>query len=370
MANQKALGLLFPGMHDEVIPEMNEIRALGSLPFGGRYRLIDFPLSCMVNAGINKVGVITKARYQSLMDHIGSGKAWDLSRKNEGLYFLPPADQNDEAYAGRIASLKGIRQFLINSKEDLVVMADCHVIANIDYKRLVEEHAASGADITVAYIRGALPKRGQRLAFTVDESGRVTRVAINPPPAGETAVGIGLYVIGRELLIQLVDTAVSEGKMHFDRSILQEGVGRLNIRGALVTEYTRLITSLEEYFAANMDLLDPAVRQALFPSKRPIFTKVRDGAPALYGLDATVTNSLVADGARVYGTVKNSIIFRDAVIEEGAVVENAIVMQGSVVGKNARLESTILDKEVTVTAGRSLCGCETYPMYVTKKATV
>lgn len=157
MRNNNVLGLLFSNMHDEALRELTGIRALGSVPFGGRYRLIDFPLSNMVNAGISKVGVITKSNYQSLMDHIGSGKSWDLSRKNEGLYFLPPFGNTDELYNGRVASLSGIMPFLRNSKEEYVVLSDCHVVGNIDYDRLVEEHIASGADVTIAYKKGAPP---------------------------------------------------------------------------------------------------------------------------------------------------------------------------------------------------------------------
>ncbi len=370
ITSQKTLGLIFPGMHDETLPEMTGVRSLGSVPFGSRYRLIDFPLSSMVGSGISKIGIITKSRYQSLMDHIGSGKAWDLSRKQEGLYFLPPTDAADDKYAGRIASLDGITQFLRNSKEEYVVMADCHVVGNIDYKQLVEAHIASEADITIAYKKMPLPASGQHPVVETDATGRVTSIAINPPETADCAVGLGLYVARKDLLMRLVSMAMSLNQTSFERDILQRQVNTLRIYGYEVTEYVRIITSLASYFAASMELLDAGVREALFLKKRPVFTKVHDSVPAVYGLDASVSNSLIADGARILGTVKNSIVFRGANIEKGAVVENSIVMQGTTISKDSRLGYVVIDKNGMVKGGRTLAGHETYPMYITKNAIV
>lgn len=368
--SQKALGLIFPNMHDEALPEMTGVRAMGSVPFGGRYRLIDFPLSNMVNAGISKIGIITKSRYQSLMDHIGSGKAWDLSRKQEGLYFLPPTDADDAKYAGRIANLAGITQFLRNSKEDYVVMSDSYAVGNIDYKKLVKTHIESGADITAGYTVCALPKTGAHPVLTTNGDGRVIGIAIDPPTTADCAVGIGLYVIRKDLLMRLVSTAQSRSEWSFERDILQRQVDVLDIRGYEITEYVRIISSLADYFGANMELLDAGVRAALFLKKRPIFTKVQDCVPAVYGLDSSVSNSLVADGARISGTVKNSIIFRNVVVEKGATVENCIVMQNTVISKDSQLGYVIVDKASVVKSGRTLSGHDTYPIYIAKNAIV
>ena len=370
ITTQKTLGLIFAGMHDETLPQMTGVRSMGSVPFGGRYRLIDFPLSGMVNGGISKVGIITKSRYQSLMDHIGSGKAWDLSRKQQGLYFLPPTDAADETYAGRIASLDGIVQFLRNSKEEYVVMSDCHVVGNIDYKALVKAHIAAEADITVAYKKMPLPDAGQQLTVDVDTNGRVTAIAINPPVSGDCAVGLGLYVARKDVLMRLVAVAMSRGETGFERDILQRQVHTLRIFGYEVTEYARIITSLAGYFEASMELLDAGVRASLFLKKRPIFTKAHDSVPAVYGLDAQVVDSLVADGARIDGQVKRSIIFRGVTIEKGAVVENSIVMQGTTVCKDSKLGYVVIDKNGLVKSDRTLMGHETYPMYITKGAVV
>ncbi|MBQ9414815.1 MAG: glucose-1-phosphate adenylyltransferase subunit GlgD [Clostridia bacterium] len=370
MSYTNVMGLIFPNMHDETLRDMTSVRALGSVPFGGRYRLIDFTLSNMVNMGVSKVGVITKSNYQSLMDHLGSGKAWDLSRKNQGLYILPPFGITDESYAGRIAGLATLDAFFSNSKEDYVLLSDCHVVGNIDYEKIVDAHIASGADITVAYQTGVIPQLDSTLVLSTGLDDRIADIAIGD--SGETTgkYAIGLYVIAKALLRQLVHSAVSRNQMHFERDILQRNVQDMRIFGYEVTEKTLMISSLASYFAANMALLDPETRAKIFRTDRRIYTKVRDCCPAIYGLKSSVSNSLVADGAVIEGSVKNSIIFRDVKIGENARIENCIVMQGTIVSGSSTLGSVILDKDVWIKENRTLQGFESYPIFIEKGATV
>ncbi len=370
MRKTNVLGLIFPNMHEEALRDLTSVRALGSVPFAGRYRLIDFTLSNMVNAGVAKVGVVTKSNYQSLMDHLGSGKAWDLSRKNDGLYILPPYGATDESYSGRVASLAGMEAFFSNSKEEYVVMSDCHVVANIDYSALIKTHIASGADITVGYIKGDLPRMNNTMTIQVDGTNRITDIAIVDRPEGVGQFGIGLYVIRKDLLFSLVKTAVSRNHMHFERDILQRYVEELSILGYEVTEQAHVISSLASFYAANMAMLDTQKREALFRSDRQIYTKVRDCCPAMYGLNSSVSNSLVADGSQIDGTVKNSVIFRNVTVAEGAVLENCIVMQGAIVFGGTNLDSVILDKNVIVKDQRSLKGFESFPIFIEKNAIV
>lgn len=370
MRNNNVLGLLFSNMHDEALRELTGIRALGSVPFGGRYRLIDFPLSNMVNAGISKVGVITKSNYQSLMDHIGSGKSWDLSRKNEGLYFLPPFGNTDELYHGRVASLNGIMPFLRNSKEEYVVLSDCHVVGNIDYDRLVEEHIASGADVTIAYKKGTPPVGLENVLLWTASDGRVTDMVIRTGGPEESRYGIGLYVIGKEELMRAVDTAVSRHYSSFEWDILLRHVEDKRLYGYCVNEYVSVISSLDRYFHANMALLDPNIRNELFISSRPVYTKVRDCAPAVYGLHASVSRSLVADGGDIQGTVRNSIVFRDVKVDRGAVVENCILMQGTLVCADSSLNCVVTDKNVVIKDDRTLRGFDSYPVFISKGSVV
>lgn len=366
MRNNNVLGIIFSNMHDESLPALTGLRPFGSVPFGGRYRLIDFTLSNLVNAGISKVGIVTKDNYQSLMDHIGSGKSWDLSRKNEGLYFLPPFTMSKDLYAGRIASLIDIRPFLRNSKEDYVILSDCHVVGNIDYDQIVETHVASGADVTIACKYGGAPKFSDTLLLWMEEDGRVNDITLGQCPKGECDFGLGLYVMRKDFLTRMLETAASRNQMSFDRDVLLRHLDEIRICGYRVPEYTAVISSPASYFQANMELLKPEVRQALFLPQRPIYTKVRDSAPALYGLHASVNDSLVADGCFVEGEVRHSILFRDVRIARDARVENSIVMQGSIICEKSSLNCAVLDKDVVIRASRGLSGAEGYPLFIGK----
>ena len=364
MRNINVLGLVFPNQRDAALGGLTNRRSLGSVPFGGRYRLIDFVLSNMVNAGIRKVGLATKSHYESLMDHVGTGKPWDLDRKNGGLYFLP-THMADAAYNGRIAPLSEMRAFLNRSKEEYVLMSDCDVIGNFDYEPLIAQHIDSGMDVTVAYKTGDAPPRDENLLLTL-EGGRVTDLRILSGGEADTAYGIGLYVIRRELLIRLVEEAHSRSQKSFERDILLRQLGELQIGGYEMTEYAASVYSLASYFEANMALLDPAVRAKVFLPERRIFTKMRDCAPAVYGLHATVTDSLVADGAVIEGEVTRSILFRDVKVGPGVKLDNCIVMQGAEIRADAKLGYVICDKDVQVCDAASLQGVSHYPVYVKK----
>ncbi len=370
MRNNNVIGIIFPNMHDEALPALTGVRPFGSIPFGGRYRLIDFALSNLVNAGIAKVGIVTKDNYQSLMDHIGSGKAWDLSRKNEGLYFLPPVAVSDEMYAGRIATLRGIRPFFRNSKEEYVILSDCHVVGNIDYDAMLDAHLDSGADITVACKHGDIPRLNDNLLLWMGEDGRVNDIMLGNCVAEECDYGLGLYILRKDLLTRLLDAAASRNQMNFERDILLRHLDDLRICGYRVPEYTAVISSPKSYFRANMELLNPAVREALFQPLRPIYTKVRDAAPAKYGLHASVSNSLVADGCFVEGEVRNSILFRDVRIARDTHIENSIVMQGAIICEKTSLNCAVLDKDVVIKASRNLSGAEDYPLFIDKGTVV
>lgn len=369
MRNNQVLGLLFPNARDEALGEITAARAMGSVPFGGRYRLVDFTLSNLVNAGITKVGVITKNNYQSLMDHIGAGKAWDLSRKSTGLRYLPPYGTSDEQYAGRIASLASIDRFLEIATEEYVVMSDCYIVGSIDFEQLLRQHILTGADITVACKAGDKVDFPDQLRLTCGADGQIQDITIGGnKKSGYT--GLGIYVMKRERLRQLTAEAQSRNLGNFERDVIQRHLGILKLYSYPVMEYTEVITSLSAYYRASMNLLAPGTRRQLFTPERPVLTKVRDTAPAVYGLHAAVSHSLVADGARIDGEVRNSVIFRDVHIGRGAVVENAVIMQGTVIMQGARLNCVICDKGITVRDGSSLRGAASHPVYIEKGAVV
>jgi glucose-1-phosphate adenylyltransferase len=371
MRGNNVLGLIFSNMHEECVRELTENRTMGSLPFGGRYCLIDFPLSNMVNSGINKVGVLTKSHYQSLMDHLGSGKAWDLSRKREGLFLLPPFEAQLMNSSSHIESLSSAQSFLQNSKEEYVLLTDSNFVCNIDFSKVLSFHIERQADITLVCQHGKIPEKFTTPAVCVtDSEGRVQDLLINPQTENECCYCMNMMLIRRELLMRLVADCISRNRCDFERDLLQRNIEDYRVFTYEFKGFARAICSGVAYFEANMALMDPEVRSQLFDPSRPIYTKVRDDMPARYGLGANVSNSLVADGCVIEGEVRNSVLFRGVHVGKNTVIENCVILQDSVIQENSHLNYVIADKNVRIKEGRSLLGFKSYPVYIAKGSVV
>lgn len=367
------LGLVFANMHDTTLGDMTKNRTMGSVMFGGRYRLIDFPLSNMVNSGISEVGVITKSNYQSLLDHLGSAREWDLARKKGGLYILPPfGNVESTLYRGRIEALYGAMSFINHSRAKYVILSDCDVVTNIDYKPIVAAHIESGADITAVAHTGVYSSDDIKTStvFNVDADKNVTSVLINPDISGTCTTSLNVFVMSMDFLIETVNDAMARGNVSFERNILQEKCRELKIKIYEYDNYFSKLNSPESYFKSNMALLEPENARKLFVPKRSIYTKVSDNAPVKYDLDSKVSNSLIADGCIIEGEVENSVLFRGVKVGKGAKVKNCILMQGTVVGDNAELNYLITDKNVSICENHILTSSPQYPMYVGKGASV
>lgn len=367
------LGLVFANMHDTILGDMTKNRTMGSVMFGGRYRLIDFPLSNMVNSGISEVGVITKSNYQSLLDHLGSAREWDLARKKGGLYILPPfGNVESTLYRGRIEALYGAMSFIKHSRAKYVILSDCDVVTNIDYKPIVAAHIESGADITAVAHTGVYSSDDIKTStvFNVDADKNVTSVLINPDISGTCTTSLNVFVMSMDFLIETVNDAMARGNVSFERNILQEKCRELKIKIYEYDNYFSKLNSPESYFKSNMALLEPENARKLFVPKRSIYTKVSDNAPVKYDLDSKVSNSLIADGCIIEGEVENSVLFRGVKVGKGAKVKNCILMQGTVVGDNAELSYLITDKNVSICENHILTSSPQYPMYVGKGASV
>ncbi len=367
------LGLVFANMHDTTLGDMTKNRTMGSVMFGGRYRLIDFPLSNMVNSGISEVGVITKSNYQSLLDHLGSAREWDLARKKGGLYILPPfGNVESTLYRGRIEALYGAMSFIKHSRAKYVILSDCDVVTNTDYKPIVAAHIESGADITAVAHTGVYSSDDIKTStvFNVDADKNVTSVLINPDISGTCTTSLNVFVMSMDFLIETVNDAMARGNVSFERNILQEKCRELKIKIYEYDNYFSKLNSPESYFKSNMALLEPENARKLFVPKRSIYTKVSDNAPVKYDLDSKVSNSLIADGCIIEGEVENSVLFRGVKVGKGAKVKNCILMQGTVVGDNAELSYLITDKNVSICENHILTSSPQYPMYVGKGASV
>jgi glucose-1-phosphate adenylyltransferase len=371
----KIVGIIFSNIHDKYIPELTKSRTLGSVPFGGRYRLIDFSLSNMVNCGIDKVGIITKSNYQSLMDHIGSGKDWDLSRKNGGVMLLPPFGISDSnaLYKTRLEALKGITTFLNRCTEDYVIMSDCDKVLNMDFNKMIKEHRTSGADITVAYKETQVDKETAKksVLYEINGEGKVIRVLANPDYEGKANVCLNIMMLKKQLLLDLITEAVNYGYESLHKDILGHNANNLNIRGYCFDGYYACIDSLKSYYKTNMEMLIKENRDKVFGIKdRPIYTKIRDSAAAKYGEGANVTNSLISDGCVINGSVNSSILFRDVYIGKGSIVNNSIIMQNTYIGENVTLNGVIIDKNAVIRDKKSLTGCAELPYFVPKGFTL
>ncbi|MBR4223204.1 MAG: glucose-1-phosphate adenylyltransferase subunit GlgD [Oscillospiraceae bacterium] len=371
--NKNILGLIFANMHEDVIPELTRQRTMGSVLFGGRYRMIDFVLSSMTNSGVDEVGVVTKSNYQSLLDHLGSGREWDMARKIGGLHLLPPfSNIASGIYRGRLEALYGITDFIKCSAADYVIMSDCDVVASFDYDAIFEAHVKSGADITAVYARATLDQDAavHSNIFGIDDNGRINNVLINPQLSGECNVALNTYIISKDLLVNIITDGAAKGHYSFAKTILQGRCNEFDIRAYEYKGYFSKITSIKTYYDANMALLSTENRKALFLENNPIYTKIRDNPPAKLAIGAKVRNSLVADGCIIEGTVENSILFRGVKVGKGSVVRNAIVMQDTCVGRNCTLDSVITDKQVIITDGKILTGSSNYPICIGKAAQI
>ncbi len=373
MVNINALGIIFPNTYDELIPQLTQHRTMASVPFGGRYRMIDFTLSGMVNAGIQNVTVIAKKNYHSLMDHLGSGREWDLVRKRGGLNIVPPyAQSQSKVYHGRVEALNSILGFLAEQREKYVVISDCNVAAAVNFAQLIDTHVKSGANVTMVYERGEIAKAfcTDNYTFTMDDKNRITEIRWNDYRTGEQNLSMGVIVMNREELITMVKEAVSQNRMYLERDIIGPALGSIKVQGYHYDGYRARIYDIKSYFDENMRLLDPANVAALFPHERPVYTKVRDEAPVRYAMDCHVHRCLVADGCIIEGEVENCVVFRGVKISRGTVVKNCVLMQGTVVEPNVKMDYIVTDKNVTITTGRILRGNDVFPVYVEKGTTV
>ena len=306
-SNVNALGVIFANTYDNLVPELVAERSMGSIPFGGRYRLIDFTLSSMANAGIDNVSVIVRKNYHSLMDHLGAGREWDLTRKRGGLNIVPPfAERSVKLYSGRVDALDSILNWLEAQKERYVILSDSYIAMNFDFNKLIDAHVKSGADVTMVYNRAAIPEGARSDNYTVrmDEDDRVTEILSNDYRVGEQNLAMNIYVIERESLIHLIHDASVRGLVYFDPTRYLEG--------------------------------------------------------------SSVKNSLLADGCVIEGTVENSVLFRGCKIKKGAVVKNCVLMQDTVVEPNCNVEYVVTDKNVHITEDKKLAGTDTFPVFVAK----
>ena len=361
------MGIIFA--NDGTLDTLTGKRTMASLPFGGRYRQVDFALSNLAYAGVRHIDVITRHHYQSLINHIGSGEEWGLELEEGGLEYLTPyAMSSTDNYRGKLESLYSAISFLNNGPEDeYVVMIDSAILSNLDLNSILNSHIESGRDITIVAKSGiADGKKQLDLAVKLDSAGEIADLAVDYAAPSDYLASMDIFVLSKKWLIQQVKEHIARNLYHMDRDLVlglwQDKQITINVypfEGVALYNET-----VEEYFRNSQALLHSKVRRDLFGSNHPVYTKVRDRVPCYYGDKSEISNCLIADGCLLEGAAKDSILFRQITLKEGAKVEDCVIMNDAVIGENCYLKYVILDKDVYVRPGATLVGTPTNPVII------
>lgn len=356
----------------DLLGVLTKPRCIASMPFGGKYRLIDFVLSSMANSGIQNVAVFTREKYRSLMDHLGSGKSWDLSRKQDGLVVLLPHSLDGRALPDYdLNSFFAHRDFFDRSSQQTVVVASANIVCNVCFREAVRYHQEKGADVTVFYSERIVNTGGApRRCLVLNDKGRVMNAVVEEgrPPAARVLLEI--YILAKSLLMEFAQNITRAG----DADLLTAGIipnlQNLNVYAYPLRRYSAVIDTIDLYYRHSMDLLCKEIWDELFFIPGLIHTKIKDEPPTRYLQGSAVSSSLLANGCTIAGTVENSILSRGVRVRPGAHVKNSIIMQKCEIGDGAVVDRVILDKDVYVSAGKVIRGDGSKPLVVEKRSTL
>ena len=367
------MGIIFA--NDATLGELTNKRTMASLPFGGRYRQVDFHLSNMAAAGVHHVGIISRHNYQSLMNHVGSGEEWGLELEEGGLEFLTPyAMSATDIYRGKLDALHSVMDFLSYGPEDeYVIMSDSAILTNIDLLDVLDKHIASGKDLTVVTKDGiANGSKQLDLALKLDAKGEICDIAVDFVADESYLASMDIFVLTKKYLRDTVRQFIARNKFHMDRDLVlgQWQAGKLSINVYQFKGAALFNDTVEEYFRNSLSLIDPKVRHDVFGYNHPVFTKVRDRVPTYYGDGSDVADCLVADGCMLEGKAENSVLFRNVTLSRNSQVENCVIMNDTVIGEGSVLKNVILDKDVTVRPGTKLMGSVKNPIIIKRGETV
>ena len=360
MINKKEIvAMLLAGGQGIRLFALTQKKAKPAVSYGGKYKIIDFPLSNCTNSGIDTVGVLTQYEPLELNAYIGTGGFWDLDSLNGGAYVLPPYMKGETGnwYRGTADALYQNLDWLKQSHEPYVVIASGDGIYKMDYGKVLEYHIDKKADITV--VCKEMPQGADLSRFgavKADDNGRIIDFEEKPMATDAHMVSCGIYIIRRRQLIELIEKCAQEDRFDFVRDILIRYKNVKKIYSYKIDSYWNSISSVESYYETNMDFLKPEVRKHFLQDYPDIYSKVQDLPPAKYNAGSNVKNSLVASGCIINGTVENSILFKKVFVGNNCVIKNSIILNDVYLGDNTHIENCIVESRDTIRANSRYVG--------------
>lgn len=368
------MGIINLSASTDKLRELTEKRTIGSIPIGGRYRIIDFILSNMVNSGITNIAISTQGKSRSLYDHIGSGKYWDLDRKKDGLFIFHPEVSSIDVVQkkGDIEIFNSMLNYIKQSSQEYVLLSRSYMMCKVDYTQMLDYHKSTDADITIMY--KSMNNNVKRFVgcdtINFNEDNTIASIGKNLGKKTFYNISMEMYMMKRTLLIDIIEESIHLGNVDYLKQCVFNQIDELNVNAFPYDGYLACINSLQNYYRANMDLLDREIQDELFEKNGLIYTKVKDEPPSFYGGDSFVSNSVVSSGCVIEGVVENSLLSRGVHVEKGAIVRNSIVMQNSVIGETSSISHMILDKNVTIGEKKVLSADIEHPYVIRKGAQI
>ena len=368
---KKAIGIISSNHRTDYLQGIIKDRPIAAVPFAGRYRLLDFALSSMVNSGLRTVGIITPFRYRPILDHLGAGKEWSLDRKSGGMFILPGSNNGLQSKNNKFLLKDFLNniEFLEMDTADYIVVTGCSSVFNIDFTSVLNEHENNQADITMVY-KEISTKETEATYLTIEADGRVSALTekwTNKNQQRESFVDI--FIINRKLLLEILKGYEDIEYMDL-MDVVEENLKVLNVHAYKFEGYLGRIFSIQSYFRCSMEMLNPLIRSELFMGVNRMHTKIKDNPPTKYASKVAVRDSLISSGCYIQGQVSSSILFRGVNVHPGATIKNCIIMQRCDIGKDAVLENVILDKHVKISNKVVLKGMDDSPMVITKRAVI
>lgn len=361
------IGILTLNEQEDNIKSLTKTRPIASIPIGGRYRIIDFVLSNMVNSGIHNVGIFANTKSRSLVDHLGSGKSWDLDRKLNGLFLFNFT--SDRARVSDIDVLSDNIEYIYRTKQEYVIISPSYMVCNIDYNEAAKYHEESGSDITLLYKKTNNGKRHYVNCSTlyINEENRVLSIGKNIGAEDKLNISMEMFIMKKSTLITILNKCIQTGSHNSIKAAIYNSTSELKINAYEFKGYLQCVNSVKNYYKASMDMLNAKVTKELFFNNGLIFTKGKDEAPTKYFNGAKVNNALISNGCILKGGIENSIISRRVIVHEGAEIKNCIIFQNCEIKKGCKLTNVIIDKNTIISENTILRGDEEFPVVIEKK---